>query len=65
MLERFTLRENELNRLESDRVVRIIRIFSDETGEFTSFDELLQQSAPKKLDLLFGLHLELLEILTA
>ncbi len=61
----FTLGEDEFNRLECDRIVRIVRIFGDQTGEFTAFDEFLEQGPSKQLDLLFGLDLELFQVLAA
>jgi len=65
MLERFTFREDELNRLECDGIVRVIGIFRDQAGKFASFDELFEECTTKLIDLLFSLNHKLFQVLAA
>src|ERR1043166_6473592 len=64
MLERFAFREDEFNRPERDRIIWIIGVFRNQTGELASFNEFFEKRAPEFLNLMGGLNLELLHILT-
>ncbi len=65
MLERLSLREDELHRFERDWIVRVIGVFGNEAGELTSLDEFFEKRPAKLFDLAFGLDFELCQVFTA
>ena len=62
VLERLALGEDELHRLEGERVGRIVRVLGDQAGELAALDELLDQGAALGLHGDGGLGLQVLHV---